>query len=42
MRDSGDSGPESQDQKCLSKLSKMRFIKQFVKEIQKSHTNIKI
>ena len=28
MRDSGDSGPEGEDQKHFSKLLKMRFIKE--------------
>ena len=33
LRDSGDSGPEGEDQKHFSKLLKMRFIKELHKKI---------
>ena len=33
LRDSGDSGPEGEDQKHFSKLLKMRFIKKLHKKI---------
>ena len=46
LRDSGDSGPEGEDQKYFSKLLKMRFIKNYTKKPQKkknkkTHTHTK-
>ena len=35
LRDSGDSGPEGEDQKHFSKLFKMRFIEELHKKSQK-------